>query len=158
MHFQSLENGHGEEMVNGLDEGWMRVSSIMDPGGAESEAPPTTCLHIPLTESHGSRAGQEYRTAGGERLRNKGQRHTQAWTGEGCPVGMHIKWRMSPSHLTRFRKCVVRETSLRSLLKTIKNVWTDAAMHFGRKSVVSVLNTWVKRGAPGGIDFARQAM
>ena len=35
MHLQFLENGHGEEMVNGLDEGWMRVSSIMDPGGAE---------------------------------------------------------------------------------------------------------------------------
>ena len=98
MHLQFLENGHGEEMVNGLDEGWMRVSSIMDSEAAESVAPPTTCLHIPLTESHGSRASQEYRTAGGERLRKKGQRYTQAWTGEGCPVGMHIKWRMSPGH------------------------------------------------------------
>ena len=41
---------------------------------------------------------------------------------------------------------------------TIKNVWTGAAMHFGRESGVYVLNTWVKRRAPGGIDFARQAM
>ena len=60
-------------MVNGLDEGWMRDSSIMDSGAAESVAPPTTCPHIPLTESPGSRTGQECRTAGGERLRNQGQ-------------------------------------------------------------------------------------
>ena len=53
MHLQFLENGHGEVMVNGLDEGWMRVSSIMDPGAAESIAPPTTCLQIPLNESLG---------------------------------------------------------------------------------------------------------
>ena len=62
MHLQFLEHGHGEEMVHGLDEGWMRVSSIMDSGAAGSVAPPTTCLHIPLAESLGSRAGQEYRT------------------------------------------------------------------------------------------------
>ena len=41
---------------------------------------------------------------------------------------------------------------------TIKNLWTGASMHFGREPGVSVLNTWVKRGAPGRIDFARQAM
>ena len=83
MHLQFLESGRREEMVNGLDEGWMRVSSIMHSGAAESVAPPTTCPHIPLPESPGSRAGQECRTAGGERLRNKGQRHIQAWTDEG---------------------------------------------------------------------------
>ena len=87
MHLQFLD-GHGEEMVNGLDEGWMRVSSIMDSGAAESVSPPTICPHIPLTEAPGSRTGQECRTAGGERLRNSGQRHIQAWTDEGCPVGV----------------------------------------------------------------------
>ena len=66
----------------------MRGSSIMDSGAAESVAPLKTCPHIPLTESLGSRAGQEYRTAGGERLRNEGQCHIQAWTDEWCPVGM----------------------------------------------------------------------
>ena len=43
MHLQFLQSGHGEEMVNGLDEGWTRVSSIMDSGAAESVALPTTC-------------------------------------------------------------------------------------------------------------------
>ena len=72
-------------MVNGLDEGWVRVSSIMDSGAAaESVAPP----HNVPAQSLGSRAGQEYRTAGGERLRNKSERHFQAWRDEWCPVGM----------------------------------------------------------------------
>ena len=85
---QFLENGVVEEMVNGLEEGWMRSASIVDSGAAESVAPPSTCPHFPLMESPGSRAGQEYRTAGGEPLKNKGQHQVQAWTEEGCPVGM----------------------------------------------------------------------
>ena len=32
-------------MVNGLDEGWVRVSSIKDSGLAERVAPPTKCPH-----------------------------------------------------------------------------------------------------------------
>ena len=88
MHLQFLESGLGDERANGLDEGWVRVSSIMDSGLAESVAPHTTYPHSPLTESLGSRAGQEYRTAGGERLRNQGERHIQACTDEWCLVGM----------------------------------------------------------------------
>ena len=83
-HLQFQESGHGEEMVHGLDEGWMRVSSIVDSGAAESVAPHTTCPVIPLIESLRSRASQECRTADGERLRNGGQRHIQASTDEGC--------------------------------------------------------------------------
>ena len=41
---------------------------------------------------------------------------------------------------------------------TIKNLRMGASMHFGRESGVYVLNTWVKRGALGEMDFARQAM
>ena len=41
---------------------------------------------------------------------------------------------------------------------TIKNLWRGASMHFGRESGVYVVKTWVKMGAPGGMDFARHAM
>ena len=46
MHLQFLESGLGDEMVNGLDEGWMRVSSIMDSGAAESERIPQSARTI----------------------------------------------------------------------------------------------------------------
>ena len=51
------------------------------------------------------------------------------------------------------RKCVMRTAEG----VTIRNLWTGASMHFGRGSGVYVLNTWVISGAPGGMDFARQA-
>ena len=142
MHLQFLGNRHGEEMVNGLDEGWMRDSSIMDSGAAESVAPHTTCPHIPLTESPGSRAGQEYRTVGGERLENEGQ----AWTDEGCPVGMTCqvadvtKPLNAVSHMCGAEN-VVTFTAEGS---TIKNLRMSASMHFGRESGVYVFNIWVK--------------
>ena len=78
-------------MVNALDEGWMRVSSIVDSGAGECVARATTYPHIPFAESPWLTSGPEHRE--------------------------------------------------------------EAAMHFGRK-----LNTQVKHGAPGGVDFDRQAM
>ena len=75
-YLQFLENGHGEEVVN---DGWMRVSS-MESGAAESVEPRTACPHIPLTEPPAYERATSKRTAGGERLRNKCQRHIQAWT------------------------------------------------------------------------------
>ena len=148
MHLQFLESGHGEEMVNGLDEGWMRVSSILHSGAAESVAPPTTCPHMPLAESPCSRAGQGYRTAAGERLRNKGQRHIQAWTDEGCPVGMTYQVADVTRPLTSVSKMcaagnVVTFTAEGS---TIKNLWTGASMHFGRGSGVYVFEHLGEKG------------
>ena len=54
---QVLESGHGEYTVNGLDEGWMRVSCIMDSAVSESVALPTSCPHNQLVGSLGPRAG-----------------------------------------------------------------------------------------------------
>ena len=42
---------------------------IMDPGAAESTAPPSTDSHFPVMEPPGSQAEQEYPTAGYRRLR-----------------------------------------------------------------------------------------
>ena len=59
VRLQFQVNGHGEQMVNGLDEGWMRVSSIMDSGVLRAQHLPQLARHIPLAESLGSRPGQE---------------------------------------------------------------------------------------------------
>ena len=146
MHLQFLKSGRGEEMVSSVDEGWMRVSSIMDFGAAESVAPPTTCPHVPLTESVGSRVGQDYRTAGGERLRNKGQRHIQVWTDEGCTVGMTYQVADVTKPLNPVSKmCDAGNVDTFTAAGcTVKNLWTGAPIHFRRESGVYVLNTLVK--------------
>ena len=102
----------------------------MNSGAIDSVAPPTTCPHIPLADSSGSRAGQEYRTAGGERLKNEGQRHMQAWTDEGSTVGMtyQVAEVTNPGLKLCDAENVVTFTAEGS---TMKNLWTGASMHFG---------------------------
>ena len=161
MHLQFQESGHGEEMLNILDEGWMCVfRAIMNSGATESVAPPTMCPHIPLAEFSGSRPGEEYRTAGGERLKNEGQRHMQAWTDEGRTVGMTYQVAEVTNPLNSGTKMCDAENVVAFTAEgsTMKNLWTGASMHFGGESGVYVLNNWEKRGTRGGMDFARQTM
>ena len=124
--------------MNGLHESWMRVSSIMDSGAAESVARTTTCPHIPLAESPGSQADQEYRTADRERLEDNGQRDVQAWKDEGCPVGMTDQVADVTTPLNSVSKmCDARNVVTFPVERgTIRNLWTGASMHFGRESGV----------------------
>ena len=95
-------------------------------GATESVAPPTTCARIPLAESSGSRAGQEYQTAGGERLKNDGQRHMQAWTDEGSPVGMtyQVADVINPLNSVSEMCDAKNLVSFTAEGGTIKNLWT----------------------------------
>ena len=139
---------------------WMRVSSIMDSGAAESVAPPTTCPHLPVTESLGSRAGQEHRTAGGERL-NKGQRHIHPWTDEGCPVGMTYQVADVTIQLNSVSKMCDAGDAVTFGVEGITELSRICGLAVRRTSDLSLecmLNTWVKKGTPGGTDFARQAV
>ena len=54
-------------------------------------------------ESPSSRAGKEYREAGGARLKTEGQSKVQAWTEEGCPVGM--TWRGAEELVVKDVRC-----------------------------------------------------
>ena len=113
----------------------------MNSGAIDSVAPPTTCPHIPL--------GQEYRTAGGERLKNEGQRHMQAWTDEGSTVGMTYQVAEVTKPVNSGLKLCDAENVVTFTAEggTMKNLWTGASMHFGGESGVYVLNTLKKRNA-----------
>ena len=53
---------------------WHKVDTFMDSGAARSVCPLTFCDEVPLTPSDGSRAGEQFRTASGTRLLNRGDR------------------------------------------------------------------------------------
>ena len=55
----------------------------MDSGAAESVGPPSMAPGVPIHESPGSRKGQAYIAAGGERIPNIGQRILSVVTNEG---------------------------------------------------------------------------
>ena len=109
-------------------------------------------------ESPSSRAGQEYRIAGGERLKTKGQSKVQAGTEEGCPVGMTWRGVEVTKPLNSLSKMcdagnVVTFTAHDG---TIENSWTGTTTTFGCESGVYVLNTWMRKGAPCKLDLSGQ--
>ena len=68
-----------EESVNMVqgwrreEEGWVRVRSVMDSGCGVSVAPPGMCPTYPITESEGSRRGQEFMSASEDTMPNLGE-------------------------------------------------------------------------------------
>ena len=62
---------------------WVKVESVMDSGAAESVAPPDLAPWVEVQESEGSRRGQTYVSASGDRLPNLGEKRLQVTTEEG---------------------------------------------------------------------------
>ena len=62
--------------LNGVDNGvcWHHLETVMDSGAAESVAPTSMAPWIKVEESEGSRRGQTYMSASGDRLPSLGER------------------------------------------------------------------------------------
>jgi len=65
------------------DEGWVKVTGVMDSGASESVAPPTMCPHIEVKPSVGSQSGQHYVSASEDTIPNLGEQNLEIVTGEG---------------------------------------------------------------------------
>ena len=62
---------------------WRHIEAVVDSGAAESVAPPSLAPWAPMEESPGSRRGQHYLSASGERLPNLGQKTLDVVTEDG---------------------------------------------------------------------------
>ena len=62
---------------------WRKLAMVMDSGAAESVAPVSLAPWVSLTESAGSRKGQVYVSACGERIPNLGEKSLEVVTDEG---------------------------------------------------------------------------
>lgn len=62
---------------------WRTVAMVMDSGAAESVAPVSLAPWVGMKESAGSRKGQVYVSASGERIPNLGEKSMEVVTGEG---------------------------------------------------------------------------
>ena len=71
--------------LNEVNDGprWRRITSVMDSGAADSVAPEDIASWVPVAESAGSKRGQHYLSASGDRLPNLGQKRLQVVTDEG---------------------------------------------------------------------------
>ena len=69
-----------------LNDQWMKIEAVMDSGAAESVAPADIAPWVPISESVGSKRGQTYMSACGEKLPNLGEKQMKVWTSEGKPA------------------------------------------------------------------------
>ena len=65
---------HQVEPFASSAEGWTKVTTDMDSGCVTSVAPPGLLPQIPITESEGSKVGQQYVVANGETVPNLGEK------------------------------------------------------------------------------------
>ena len=77
------EIAHGDDHPD-----WMAVDTIVDSGAARSVCPLVFCQHFPVTPSPESKKGQNFRTAGGEEVRNEGDRRILGVTQSGRGISM----------------------------------------------------------------------
>ena len=69
-----------------LNDQWMKIDAVLDSGAAESVALADIAPWVPISESMGSKRGQTYMSACGEKLPNLGQKQMKVWTNEGKPA------------------------------------------------------------------------
>ena len=65
---------------------WVKIESVVDSGAAESVQPVNMVPWVPMMPSEGSKRGQTYTSAGGERLPNLGEKKLEVVTDEGYPA------------------------------------------------------------------------
>lgn len=90
-HLAYLGEGKSEAMVSHVVDGsageWEELCMVMDSGAADAVAPCSVASSVPVVESLGSRVGQNFMTADGTRLPNKGQKSVVGVSEEGQKLG-----------------------------------------------------------------------
>ena len=91
-------NGTGDEDDDILGMGcesaeqskWERLAAVVDTGEAENVLPAGVCNHVKLSATRRSDAGIGFRGAGGERIRNHGQRKFKVRMRDGQVAGRQV--------------------------------------------------------------------
>ncbi len=67
---------------------WVSFAAVMDSGAADHVSSSHCAPDVPVLPSAGSRRGQHYVAANGERIPNQGEQHLQLVTASGAPAQM----------------------------------------------------------------------
>jgi hypothetical protein len=153
-----------EQVLNHVGEnGWSSISAIMDSGAAESVAPLDFVKHIPIKESEGSRRGQVYHAADGNKIANRGEKVIEAVTEDG--LRYHATYQIAA--VTRPLNSISKICDQGNMVifnrkgGYVLNEVTGEQTHFSREQGVYVMHSWIHEGGGGGSaisPFARPEM
>ena len=147
-----------EEEVNELNQGaleWTRFEVVMDSGAAAPVAPKTMASWIPIVPSEGSKRGQHYIAANGERIPNLGERTLDLVTDEGSAAVAKFNVAEVNRPLCSITAVCDKgnEVVFRRDGGTIYNETTGQTTNFSRSGNVYTMGMWMlKPGFQGQSD------
>ena len=132
---------------------WYRLQAVVDSGAAESVAPPTMAPWVKAQASEGSKKGQSYLSASGDRLPNLGEKTMDVVTDNGIPA----KSTYQIANVTRALCAVSRVCDKGNTVVFEKDGGYIVDPHgvytlIRRENNVYMLDTWIQK--PSG--FTRQ--
>lgn len=135
----------------------------MDTGAVNSVAPMTTGRDVPLCESDGSRRGQVYHSASGDKIPNLGQKALDVVTNEGNEFRMTFQIADVTKPLTSVGAVTDAGDGSNYVVFHRDGGWiahpaTGKRTHFARKDGVYVLQTWLRRGEGSNASAAQPFM
>ena len=146
-----LKGDSGSDLHATLHGEWECVESVVDTGAVNSVAPMTTGKDVPLCESEGSRRGQVYHSASGDKIPNLGQKSLDVVTNEGNEFRMTFQIADVTKPLTSVGAVTDAGDGLNYVVFHRDGGWiahptTGKRTHFARKDGMCVLQTWLRRG------------
>ena len=139
------------ERLNKLNEAEFRkFSAYMVSGAIESVVPRSELPEFAIQPSAGSRRGQQYVTANGQKISNEGEQLVEALTDE----HLKVKMKYQVADVTKALCSVGQVCDQGNVLVFtegggwIHNRATKNNTHFEREGKMYVLNTWVRQPAP----------
>ena len=141
---------------------WVRIKTIMDSGAVDSVAPPSMLPKVAVQESPGSKRGQCYVSASGNRMANLGQKALKVQTNEGKDTAVVYQIADVSRPLTSVGKTCDKGSWVVYTQEGgfIMNLHTGERTSFERKGGIYQLDLCVKdedmRGGEHSSSFPRQ--
>ena len=126
--------------------GYTCVESLMDTGAVMHVMPKAVASHVPIRESSGSKAGQQFSTASGEQLPNLGERKIRGLTEDCESVELMYQVADITKQLNSVGKICDTDkmVTFTKLGGYIQDVNTGRRVNFKREDGLYVLKMWVK--------------
>ena len=131
------------------------VEVLVDSGAAESVIPPTTLPAHPVRQNAASLGGEQYLTADGKEIPNKGEQQVRFRTDEGhrCALTFQVTDVTKPLLSATQLADTGHEVIFRKTGGVIRHTRTGREIRFIRKSGLYILKMWVE--PPDAKDFGR---
>ena len=138
--------------------GWSRIPCVLDSGAVQSVAPPEMAPGVPVLPSAGSKRGQHYLAANGQRMANIGEQHIRVVTEEGGQADVTFQVTGVTRPLLSVGELCDRGNRVVFGRGggVIQNTSTGAITHFARSGGIYAIDFFIPKSTPNYQGFPGQ--